>query len=74
MQAKYKEAGKTRGTVILSLSTQAFQHEVVRRSIIIDAQLYDIYIWDYGIKTKLCFNYSVWGHIQSAYKKIVRCG
>ena len=74
MQAKHKEAGKTRSTVILSLPTQALQHEVVRRGIVIDAQLYDTYIWDHGIEAKLCFNCSAWGHTQSACGKMARCG
>jgi len=35
------QAGKSRGTIIVSLPTQALQHEAVQRGLVINSQLYD---------------------------------
>ena len=66
--------GKTRSTAVISLPTQALQHEVVRRGIVIESQIYDARIYNNGIQVKQCFNCQQWGHTQSACGKQARCG
>src|SRR2546430_244589 len=53
MQAERIRNGKTRGTVIISLPTQAIQHEVVRRGIVIESQLYDTRLYFQGLEDYL---------------------
>lgn len=67
-------AGKTRGTLILSLPTQAMQHEVVRKGLAIEAQFYEARLFDHGIEVKQCFRCGQWGHTQSACGKPEKCG
>ena len=74
MQAERITSGKTRGTVIISLPTQAMQHEVVRKGIVINSQLYDTRLYSQALEVKQCFNCSQWGHSQAACGKRARCG
>jgi hypothetical protein len=69
-----KAAGKTQSTVILSLPTQAIQHEVIRKGIIIESQHFEVTMFDHGMQAKLCFNCNGWGHTQSACGKEAKCG
>jgi len=68
------EAGKSKGTVIISFPTQAIQHEVVKKGIIIQSQLYEARLYNHGTQVKQCFNCNQWGHTQSACAKQPRCG
>jgi hypothetical protein len=73
-QAERKLSGKTRGSVIVSLPTQAIQQEVIRRGLVISSQLYETRLYSQGLEAKLCFNCSQWGHTQAACGKRARCG
>jgi hypothetical protein len=66
--------GKTRSTVIISLPTQALQHEVTKRGVVIESQVYDARLYNSGLLEKQCFNCQQWGHTQSACGRKARCG
>jgi len=66
--------GKTRSTVIVSLPTQALQHEVVKRGVVIESQIYDARLYNNGLQVKQCYNCQQWGHTQSACGKQAQCG
>jgi len=68
------QSGKTNGTVILCLPTQALQHEVVKKGVVIHSQLYEARLFNHGIQIKQCFNCNQWGHTQSACGKQAKCG
>src|SRR5437016_5337715 len=53
--------GKTRSTVIVSLPTQALQHEVVKRGVVIESQIYDARLYNNGLQVKQCHNCQPWG-------------
>ncbi|KAI0995868.1 hypothetical protein K3495_g12312 [Podosphaera aphanis] len=72
--SKAKSSGKTRGTLIVSLPTEALQKEVVRNVIVIDSILYTAQLWSPRAQVKQCFNCSQWGHTQAACGKAARCG
>ncbi|KAI0994330.1 hypothetical protein K3495_g13852 [Podosphaera aphanis] len=72
--SKAKSSGKTRGTLIVSLPTEALQKEVVRNGIVIDSILYAAQLWSPRAQIKQCFNCSQWGHTQAACGKAARCG
>jgi hypothetical protein len=67
------QMGKTRGTVVVSLPTQALQHEVIQKGIVINSQLYDTHLHDHGTQIRQCFNCGQWGHTQSACGKTAKC-
>ncbi len=67
-------AGKTRGTVVISLPTQAIQHEVVRRGLVIQHQHFEATLHNHAARSRQCFNCSQWGHTQSACSKKAQCG
>jgi len=66
-------AGKTRGTIVVSLPTQALQHEVIQKGLVINSQLYDAHLHDHGTQVRQCFNCGQWGHTQSACGKTAKC-
>jgi len=65
--------GKTRSTLIISAPTQAIQHELVNKGLVLEAQPYEANIWNHGIESKLCFRCNSWGHTQSACGRDPRC-
>jgi hypothetical protein len=73
-QEERKKNGKTRGTVLISFSTQALQHEAVRKGIVIDSQIYDVRLYSQSLEVKQCFKCNQWGHTQSSCSKQDRCG
>jgi hypothetical protein len=73
-QEERRRNGKTRGTVIMSLPTQELQHEVIRKGIVIDSQIYDARLYSQSLEAKQCYKCSQWGHTQSACGKKARCG
>jgi hypothetical protein len=74
-QAKRAQAeGKTRGTLILGLPTQALQLKAVKCGIVIDSQLFETRLFDHSLQVKQCFKCSQWGHTQSACGRQEKCG
>jgi len=67
------QAGKTRGTIVVSLPTQALQHKVIQKGLVINSQLYDAHLHDHGTQVRQCFNCGQWGHTQSACGKTAKC-
>ncbi|PYY19147.1 MAG: hypothetical protein DMG62_24905, partial [Acidobacteria bacterium] len=68
------QAGKTRGTAIISFPTQAMQHEVIRKGVVIGAELFDARLYNNSLEMKQCFKCYGWGHTQAACGKQERCG
>lgn len=71
-ETRLKE-GKSRGTLVMSFPTQAIQHEVIRKGLVIESQHSEAVLHDHGAQIKLCFRCNHWGHTQSACGKQVRC-
>ena len=67
------QMGKTRGTIVVSLPTQALQHEVIQKGLVVNSQLYDAHLHDHGTQVRQCFNCGQWGHTQSACEKTAKC-
>ena len=67
------QMGKTRGTIVVSLPTQALQHEVIQKGLVVNSQLYDAHLHDHGTQVRQCFNCGQWGHTQSACGKMTKC-
>lgn len=57
----------------MSLPTQELQHEVIRKGIVIDSQIYDARLYSQSLEVKRCFKCCQWGHTQSACGKKARC-
>ncbi len=72
--ATRQAAGKTRGTLIVSLPTQALQHEAVRKGLVINSELFEAQLHDLGTEIRQCFKCSQWGHTQAACGAQARCG
>lgn len=66
--------GKTRGTLIVSVPTQALQLKIVKNGIIIDSQLFEARLYDHSLQVKQCFKCNQWGHTQTACGKQEKCG
>jgi len=49
------EAGKQRGTLIISCPTQEIQHQTIRSGITIESQFYEAVLHDKGTKVQLCY-------------------
>lgn len=69
-----QEAGKTRGTLIISLPTQATQHEVVKKGLVINSELFEAQLHDLGTEIRQCFRCHQWGHTQGSCGAQARCG
>jgi len=67
------QMSKTRGIIVISLPTQALQHKVIQKGIVINSQLYDVHLHDHGTQVRQCFNCEQWGHTQSVCEKTVKC-
>ena len=68
------QAGKTRGTAIISFPTQALQHEAIRKGIVIGAELFEAKLYNNSLEMKQCFKCYGWGHTQTACGRRERCG
>lgn len=66
--------GIGRGSVNLSLPTEALQREVIRCGIVYNAVLYVAQFWSPRAQIKQCFNCNQWGHTQASCNKATRCG
>jgi hypothetical protein len=64
---------KTRGSLIVTLPTQALQTQAVRNGLIIDSQLYEVRLYAHSCQVKQCFNCGQWGHTQSACGRDSKC-
>lgn len=71
---KARKPSQKRGTLILGLPTQEMQHQAVRKGVIIDAELYEVRLFEGKCLPKQCFRCCQWGHSQAACKKQARCG
>jgi hypothetical protein len=71
--AARQEAGKTRGTLIISLPTQALQHEAVQKGLVINSELFEAHLHDLGTEIRQCFRCGQWGHTQAACGSQARC-
>jgi hypothetical protein len=69
-----RRGGKTRGTVIVCLATEAMRREVVKKGIVIRALHYEARLYSHGNQVKQCYNCNQWGHTQAACGKQARCG
>jgi hypothetical protein len=69
-----QEAGKTRGTLIIGLPTQALQHEVIKKGLVINSELFEAHLHDHGTEIRQCFKCHRWGHTQGACGAQARCG
>jgi hypothetical protein len=66
--------GKKRGTVIMSLPTQALQYEAIRKGVVIGAEFFEARLYNHSLEMKQCFKCYGWGHTQTACGKQERCG
>jgi hypothetical protein len=71
---KRLDAGKQRGTLIISCPTQEIQHQAIRNGVVIDSQFYEAMAHDRGAKVQLCYKCNHWGHTQAACGKPTQCG
>lgn len=69
-----RKPSQTRGTLILGLPTQDLQYQAVRKGVIIDAELYEVRLFEGKCVPKQCYRCCQWGHSQTACKKQARCG
>lgn len=65
---------RTRGTVIISCSSQQAREIMVRGGIVICGGKYDANLFEWSIVTKQCFRCGEWGHSQNACRKKATCG
>lgn len=66
--------GHKRGSIIVSLPTEALQAEVVRNGLVLDSMLFSAHLWSPKGHVKQCFNCNQWGHTQALCRKEARCG
>ena len=73
---KRLEAGKQRGTLIISCPTQEIQHKAIRSGIVVDQGTvhHEAMIHDRGSRVQLCYNCNHWGHTQTACGRPTQCG
>ena len=69
-----KKNGRTRGSIVVSLPSEAMQTEVVRNGLVMNAMLYTAQVWSPRSQPKQCYNCSQWGHTQASCGKPARCG
>jgi len=67
------QMSKTKETIVVSLFTQALQHKIIQKKIVINSQLYDAHLHDHDTQIRQCFNCEQWGHTQSVCEKTVKC-
>ena len=72
-EARLKD-GRKRGTVIVSLPTQAMQLEVTRKGLVIGAEFFEARLYSHSLEMKQCYRCQGWGHTQTACGKQERCG
>ena len=65
---------KTKGTLIISLPTQALQLKTVKSGIVINSQLFEAQLYDHRLRVKECFKCNQWGHTQITCAKQEKCG
>jgi hypothetical protein len=66
--------GRKRGTIIISLLTQALQTEVTRKGLVIGAEWFEARLYSHSLEMKRCFKCQGWGHTQGGCGKQERCG
>jgi hypothetical protein len=65
---------KTRGSLIVGFQTQEMQRQAVRGGLVINAQLFEVRLFERELQIVQCFNCQQWGHTQNACGKRTRCG
>ncbi|CCU75202.1 AIR1 domain-containing protein [Blumeria hordei DH14] len=73
---KYQRSKKnrqSRGSIVVSLLSEAMQTKVVRNGLVINAMLFTAQAYSPRAQPKQCFNCSQWGHIQASCGKAARC-
>jgi hypothetical protein len=53
------------GSIILSMATEAMQHQVVKHGILVGAEWHPAEMWDISLTDGQCFKCHQWGHSQS---------
>ena len=64
---------KTRGSLIVGLSTQEMQRQAIRGGLVINAQIYEARPYERELEITQCFKCQQWGHTQVACGKQARC-
>lgn len=59
------EGKQTKGSIILSMATEAMQHQVVRQGLLVGAEWHPARMWDVSLTDGQCFRCHQWGHSQS---------
>jgi hypothetical protein len=73
-RATGEQPTKTRGSLIIGLSTQEMQRSAIRGGLVIDAQLFETRPFERNLLVTQCFKCQQWGHTQSACGRPARCG
>jgi hypothetical protein len=71
---RMREAGKSRGTLIVGFPTESMRRSAIQGGLVIGAQLFDAGYFDRTLQEKQCYNCHQWGHIGKACVKQARCG
>lgn len=59
------EGKQKKGSIILSMATEAMQHQAVRQGLLVGAEWHPVSIWDISLTDGQCFRCHQWGHNQS---------
>jgi hypothetical protein len=62
------EGKQTKGSIVMSLATEAMQHQVVRQGLLVRAKWHPASMWDVSLTDGQCFRCHQWGHSQSVVR------
>jgi hypothetical protein len=65
---------KTRGSLILRVPTRQIQEAIVRKGLVIGAEMFPARLYEHGLGVRQCFKCQAWGHTSIACGRRARCG
>ena len=72
--SRMRQEGKPRGSLLVGLATEEMRRTAIQGGLVINAQLYDVRIFEKCLTKVQCYNCQQWGHTQNACVKKARCG
>jgi hypothetical protein len=71
--SRMRQEGKPRGSLLVGLATEEMRRIAVQGGLVINAQLYDVRLFERSLTKTQCYNCQQWGHTQIACVKKARC-
>jgi hypothetical protein len=65
---------RTRGSLLLRVPTRQIQEAVIRKGLVIGAEMFPARAYEHSLGVRQCFKCQAWGHTSNACGRPARCG